>query len=484
VARSFARLRAVPAPLVVLLAIATVELAAWSLAVPALQEPDEASHFSYVQDVVERDQIPWPSSVPGPRDDLARFSPEQRVASIWAGLEPLRANLSARPLWTSPDEAVWRARDRALGADARSAIQPSSAFVNPPLAYAYDALPYAIVGGSFFDRLFAVRWANLPLLLVTIVATWLLAAEVFHRRRAPVVLASSVVATQPLLTSVAGGVTPDVMLCALFALGLALSIRVVTRGPARGRTVALVAVTVAAPLSQPRGLALAIPAAVALGIAYWRVPRAPVLARFRSIAAAVAGAVAVGGGVLALRYAERGGPTLSGTRAFMSYLWQFYLPALPGTSPPPFPGWTVRDVYVDRLYGTFGQLEITLSSAVTHAVALAELAVVAGAVVAVVVHRRTLRTAWPAAAVLAAALLGALLQLHVQAFRDLLVDPTDPVITGRYLLPLLPVLGVGLAAVLRALPRRAFAAAGGATVAACVLLQLAALGVTVTRFYA
>jgi hypothetical protein len=86
--------------------------------------------------------------------------------------------------------------------------------------------------------------------------------------------------------------------------------------------------------------------------------------------------------------------------------------------------------------------------------------------------------------VLLAAAAGVLLQVHLQAFRDLLVDHSDPVITGRYLLPLLPILGIVIAAVLRALPRRAFAAAGGATFAACVLLQLAAFGATLIRFYA
>jgi hypothetical protein len=475
----------VPSPLAVLLAIATVELLAWSIVVPALQEPDEASHFSYVQAIVERHEIPW-TSAGGPRDDLARFSPEQRVASVWAGLEPLRANLAARPLWTSADEQVWRAHDRALGANAKSAIEPSSAFENPPLAYLYEAVPYVVVRGSFFDRVFAMRWANLPLLLITVAATWLAAVEVFGRRRSAAFLATALVALQPLLTSVAGGVTPDLMLSALFAVGIAVALRLVTRGMTAARLVTLALVSAAAPLTQPRGLALALPALLAVGLAWWRARArggASAPGPRRALAVAVGALVVVGAGV-ALRYAERGGPTLSGTRAFLSYLWQFYLPKLPGMAPPPFPGWGVRDVYVDRLYGTFGQLEITLPGGVTHAVALAGLALVVVGVVAAVVDRRALLSAWPSIAVLLAVFLGALLLVHLQAFRDLRVDPADPVITGRYLLPVLPVLGIAVAGTLRALPARVFAAAGGLTVAAGVLLQLAALAVTITRFYA
>jgi two-component system sensor histidine kinase DesK len=86
--------------------------------------------------------------------------------------------------------------------------------------------------------------------------------------------------------------------------------------------------------------------------------------------------------------------------------------------------------------------------------------------------------------VLAAAGIAAVLLVHLQAYRGLLDDPTDPVVTGRYLLPLLPILGVGVAAVLDALPRRAFAVAGGGVLGVAVLLQLAALGAAVTRFYA
>jgi hypothetical protein len=468
----------VPSALLALLLVATVELLAWSIAVPALQEPDEASHFSYAQAIAERGEIPWHTSG-GPRGGLEPLSSEQQVASVWAGLEPLLANPAARPLWTEADESVWRTRDAALGPDARSVIEPSSAFANPPVAYVYDAAVYTAVGGSFFDRLFALRWANLPLLLVMVAATWALARELFEDRPAAVVLATAVVALQPLLTSVAGGVTPDVLLCALFATGLALSVRIVRRGPTTGRLVALALVSLLAPLTHGRGLALLVPAGLAVLLSWPPLRRLP-----RPTLAAGVGLAAVAVAALALRYAERGGPTLSGTRGFASYLWQFYLPRLPWMNPPPFQGWTIRDVYVDRLYGTFGQLEITLPGWVTDTLADAAVVLAVGALVAAIVRRHTLRRLLAPIAVLAAAAISAILLVHLQAYRGLLDDPGDPVITGRYLLPLLPLLGVGVAATLQALPRRAFAVAGGGVLAAAVLLQLAALGAMLTRFYA
>jgi hypothetical protein len=312
----------VPPALLALLLVATVEFLAWSIAVPALQEPDEASHFSYAQAIAERGEIPW-DTAGGPRSG-SELSPEQQIASLWAGLEPLLANPAARPLWTAPDEAVWRARDAALGPDARSDIEPSSAFANPPASYVYNAAVYKAVGGSFFDRLFALRWANLPLLLVMVAATWALARELFGDRPAAVVLATAVVALQPLLTSVAGGVTPDLLLCALFATGLALSVRIVRRGATTGRLVGLALVSLLAPLTHGRGLALLVPAGLAVLLSWPPLRRLPRPALAGGVGFAVVAIAAV-----ALRYAERGGPTPSGTRGFASYLWQFYLPGLP-----------------------------------------------------------------------------------------------------------------------------------------------------------
>ena len=60
----------------------------------------------------------------------------------------------------------------------------------------------------------------------------------------------------------------------------------------------------------------------------------------------------------------------------------------------------------------------------------------------------------------------------------------DPVITGRYLLVLLPLYGVMLALAVSWLPRRWGAMAAGALVGGVVVLQIAAMGVLFARFYA
>ena len=76
------------------------------------------------------------------------------------------------------------------------------------------------------------------------------------------------------------------------------------------------------------------------------------------------------------------------------------------------------------------------------------------------------------------------LGLHLQAYHELLVDPTDPIITGRYLLVLLPIFGCAFAFVVTSLRARAGALLGGALLGAGALLQVSSLGLLLLRFYA
>jgi hypothetical protein len=76
-----------------------------------------------------------------------------------------------------------------------------------------------------------------------------------------------------------------------------------------------------------------------------------------------------------------------------------------------------------------------------------------------------------------------ILSLHFAAYRNLQIDPSNPIIVGRYLFPLLPLFGVAVAVVVRALPQRACVAAGTALLFAGALLGISGLGMTAVRFY-
>jgi hypothetical protein len=170
-------------------------------------------------------------------------------------------------------------------------------------------------------------------------------------------------------------------------------------------------------------------------------------------------------------------------RRFGSYLWQFYLPKLGFMSPSISPGWGFRGVYVERFFGTFAQLEVTLPPALLSLLHAATLAAIALLAVAIVARRRALRARWELVAVCAATVVALIGTIHLVAFRTLLGTPTDPVFTGRYLLPLVPLYGAAIAWLVSLLPRRVAPIAGGVVLSGAVLLELAALGVTTARFY-
>ena len=198
----------------------------------------------------------------------------------------------------------------------------------PPLYYLYAALPYEATSGlGIFDRVFAIRLANIPALLAVVVFTWLLAGELFGRRRWLQALATIAVALEPQLIHMTAVVNPDVFLAGIWAAALYLMVVLVKRGPTRGRIAWTAGLALASCLTQPRGVAIVIPAAAAIGLAFWRhrPSRAPMGAPGvrRRRRARLRRRVAV-----LVDFALLGQVSGRHLRQFGSYLWQFYLPKL------------------------------------------------------------------------------------------------------------------------------------------------------------
>lgn len=539
------RSRRIPRPLLVLLATTFVCGLAWAFAVPALQGADEGAHFGYVQKIADAGEIPWRRDERGLRQAAfgASVSTEQQVAWVWAGLEPLRGNVAARPLWTGADERIWAARAARLSPADRADGVGTNAFLNPPLYYLSAAVPYEIAGGTFFDRLYAMRLYSVVLLLGTVVFTWLLAGEIFGRRRELQTLAAAAVALQPVLLDVTTRVTPDALLIPLCAAALYLMAVIAQRGPGWRTVLTLAVVVTAAAFTQGRALGLVAPAVFAVGVGWWRWRPWPRAARSAERASASAGSAASGvppasaGSVASdvpprsavpagfavptasaapttsvvaspVRRRSRWRPAVAAawvggaivvlvvvavwaTRfrfgeltGFWSYLWQFYLPRLPGMHAPVGSEWGVQQVYLDRFFGTFVQFEVGFPRDLLDAIRAAIWVALVLIAVALWRRRRLVAECAPALIVLIVAAVLLILSLHAAAFRSLLVNPADPVITGRYLLMLVPLYGLAIAGATTALPGRIRAAAGGAVLAALVLLQLSAFGLVVARFYA
>jgi hypothetical protein len=75
--------------------------------------------------------------------------------------------------------------------------------------------------------------------------------------------------------------------------------------------------------------------------------------------------------------------------------------------------------------------------------------------------------------------------LQYVSYRALLGNGgSDPLITGRYLLPLVSLFGLAVAFTVGCLPRRIAPLIGAVILAIGVLLSLDAIGITMARFYA
>jgi hypothetical protein len=172
-------------------------------------------------------------------------------------------------------------------------------------------------------------------------------------------------------------------------------------------------------------------------------------------------------------------------RQFLSYLWQFYLPKLSTMYPKVGPAYGYRQVFVESYWGSFASLESNYKLWVydTMQVATGILALWVWTVAAYRPQRLLAR--WPAVVLLVAFCASLLLLLHIVSYGNLRTSvggAGDPVITGRYLFPVVSVLGCMIAFVVGALPQRARAPVAGSIVGALAVLAIAGVGLTAVRF--
>lgn len=469
-----------PWALIVPLLAGLVFAVCWIIALPPFQGPDESSHYAYVQSIADRHVMPW-TAVNGAHGGFATSS-EQHVAEVDAGLSTLLGNPSAKAPASVVDERFWRAADARLTPAARRDAGVNTASKNPPLSYLYAAVWYELSSrAGVFDRVFWLRIANLPLLLVVLLSTWGLIGLVLPGRRSLQVLGTGAVAVQPVLLQMTAVVNPDLFLAAVWSAGIYVAALLVVSGATRRRAAAMLALAAAAPLTHGRGIALVPVALLALALSAERYAGQRVRIRRAWLAAAAVGSLAVVGGAVA--YATSFSVTPSSVREFGAYVWQFYLPKLSFMNAPISGSYSLREAFVDRLFSSFASLEVTFSPStliwVERAVELTGVL----AIIGVLTRWRAVRREWRLAAVFAAVVVFSLAFMHAAAFRSLL-NGTGEVLTGRYLLPLMTLYGLTVAVAVSWLPRRIATAAGAAALTGLTVFQLSALTLLTERFYA
>lgn len=501
------RLRAVPRPLALLLPVVALFGVAWALLVPAWGAPDEDAHYGYAETLAQRGALPGDPH-------RGSSSTDQRLSMLATNTDAVTFFRYAKPEWSQVAQRRWRpAAARARRDDGGGARNQAAAY--PPAYYLYEAVPYRIgAAGDTFTRLYLMRVFSVAWLLVTTVGAWLLAGELFGRRRMLQLVAAAVTGLWPMLSFITASVNPDAMLIALWTLATWLAVAIVKRGLNPARAAGLCAAAGVAMVTKATAIGLLPLATFALGYGVWQA-RDRLRGRFAlRTAAGVTGfvaplaawyAVARANGRSAYSQATEiaaggggggGGGSGLDLHLLTSYLWQFYLPKLPfqGRVSFVFPvisHYPAYEVWLGSGWAAFGWANVWFPSWVYYLFLAVVIAAAAGLLVTAVRGWRALRGRtradrlhwWPVAAAILLAFGPLLAGLHWTDY-TMLHAKEPPFMQGRYLLPVTAVFAVALTQALRALPRRAQAVAGAALVGGLVVFQITCLGLVASRYYA
>jgi hypothetical protein len=451
-------LRRVPGPAWTCACVAFLSAASWSIVTPPFQAPDEPSHFAYTQILAESGGLP--------KSGASVYSAQETTALADLDHQAVRFN---RAIGTISTAAQQRRLQHDLALPLSRAGQGAGvASPQPPLYYALQAIPYYLgAGGTLLDQLALMRL--LSALLAGVAAFF---AFMFLREALPAVpwawtVGGLCTALAPLLGFISGMVNPDAMLC---AVGAAL-FYCLARGFRRGLTprLALVigAVTAVGFLTKLNFIGLSPGVLLALVLLARRAART---SSRRSAYGWLAAAVAIGWGpacVYVLGNLLAGDPTfgiLSSALTFMGahkgsrldeliYIWQFYLPRLPGMADY-FPGiLTTRQFWFDRPVGVYGWLDTEFPSWVY------DVALIPAGLIAALCARELLRTREALRArvdeLLCYAAIGAGL-LALMGADSYLEFPSNPGVYSepRYLLPLAVLVAAVVALAARGAGRR------------------------------
>jgi len=357
-ASSLAGRGGVPAPAWVCAGIACLSAASWSVLTPPFQVPDEPSHFAYVQQLVEAGRLPSSSE--------GRFSEEEEVVLRDLRHGEVRFNPAIGTISSVSQERRLE-RDLAQPLARRGSGSAGVASSEPPLYYALETIPYlAGSSGTLLDQLELMRLLSSLMAGVTALFAFLFLREALPRVSWAWTVGGLATALAPLVGFTAGAVTPDSMLCALSAALFYCLARAFRRGLTRRLAVAVGGVLMIGLLSKLNFLGLLPGAGVALVLLARRAARGSRrVARESLVLAGVIPAVpvcvyvavnllsehsALGLLSIGLEKASAHGSIVGG----LSYIWQFYLPRLPGMARD-FPGILMtRQVWFDRLVGVYG----------------------------------------------------------------------------------------------------------------------------------
>lgn len=480
-----ATLRRLPTAAWICALVAFLSAACWSIVTPPFQSPDEPDHFAYVKQLAETGELPSSSS--------ERVSGEELGTLL--GLHAFRVRLRPQVhTIASRHEQSALEYQLALAAGGRPGSPAAGvAASQPPLYYAFESIPYLIAAhGNELDRLQLMRLLSALFAALTAAFVFLFVREALPAARWSWTVAGLAIAFAPPLGFASGSVNPDSLLFAISAAVFYMLARSFRSGLTMRAGATLGALTALGILTKVNFLGLLPGVLLGMAVLAVRAARSSGRSAYRGLALGVAIALSPIALYVAV-HALSGQPTLGivsnairtthgSLLSEASYIWQLYLPRLPGMTND-FPGiFTTRQLWFNGYVGLYGWLDTPFPAWVES------LALIPAAAIAVLCGRSLIRgRALLAAragelAVYAAMGLGLMLLIGADSYR------TFPTIDGeyaqvRYLLPLLPLLGAILALAARGAGRRWGPAVGALIVVLFIGHDIFGQLQEVARFY-
>ncbi len=469
--------------------VATVSAACWSLVTPPFQAPDEPSHFAYVQLLAETGRLPTSS--------LDNFSPEESAILLDLHAPEVRwhpelQTISSRAAQRQLREGLSQPLSRIGGGGAGVAA------AEPPLYYALEAIPYDLgSGGTLLDQLELMRLLSALMAGLTALFTFLFVREALPRVRWAWTVGGLAAALTPLLGFTSGVVTPDAMLCAVSAAVFYCLARAFRHGLTRRLAIATGVLIAAGFLTKVNFVGLAPGLMLGLVVLGLRGVRDGEHRRRRALgpmAFAMAIAVSPVCAYVARNLLEHH-PTLgivssavhltSGRESILSdvvYVWQLYLPRLPGMVNY-LPGLsTIRQLWFDRAVGLYGWLDTTFPVWVYNLALIPAGLIAILALRALIVSRSALRARLSELLVYLVMSAGLMALIGQDSHLHRVVEGAGYA-QPRYLLPLLPLAAVMLALAARGAGRRWGPAAGALIVVLFLAQDIFSQLLVVSRFY-
>jgi 4-amino-4-deoxy-L-arabinose transferase-like glycosyltransferase len=467
----------------------------WSVITPPFQAIDEPDHFAYAQRLAETGHLPSSSRV--------EYSPEERAVLRDLHQETVR--------WHPEVKAISsRSEVRKLRADLWSSLSRVNvgggaglAGSEPPLYYALQTIPYHLgASGSLLDRLELMRLFSALLAGMTALFIFLFVRECLPGVPWAWTVGGVAAALVPALGFTSSAVTPDAMLFTVSAAVFYCLARGFRRGLTWKLAVATGALAAIGFLTKLNFVGLA--PGVMLGFAVLGLRGVEDSSngdeRRRALGpAAAATAVAASPicvyivsnllrnhptlGVVSSAVHIMNEPTSSHRSLFgdASYIWQFYLPRLPGMVDY-FPGLsTARQVWFNRSVGLYGWVDTAFPVWVCNLALIPAGLIALFGVRAFLVRWGSLRARLSEVLVYAIMSVGLMALIAQDSHLQQRVEPgwAQP----RYLVPLLPLGAVLLALAARGAGRRWGPAVGALIVVLFLAQDVFSQLLVVARFY-